>query len=305
MGTEFSILSHTRSQSSDPPIPLDSSLLVSPPDPPGPPDPPDSSPSLCVFISHEAATSSLFPGSALVCLDPCLSKQQPALLQDCLSKEVAICKSFGHVEDKIYVLLQCPFVGCCWDLIFRSKLSENSQASLQLLPQEAIVLPLALKDALSASFTLPQVVLDSDVLVIAPVLSTDLFEIAGSLHDVQSLIGEIRISCHTYRDDSQALIWDISSMGQHVEGGLNPILAYTACAEIDQLSFYPVSLLLCDNTNCMLQLLLYHAKAIDKPHNSRRLLRKLSATQLFSPQRMEATKALRMKKMQELVSFMD
>ncbi|KAL0896348.1 hypothetical protein Bca101_080309 [Brassica carinata] len=36
-----------------------------------------------------------------------------------------------------------------------------------------------------------------------------------------------------------------------------------------------------------------------------RLLRKLSVTHLFSPQRIEATKALRMKKVQELVRFMD
>ncbi|CAN7127110.1 unnamed protein product [Brassica rapa subsp. narinosa] len=36
-----------------------------------------------------------------------------------------------------------------------------------------------------------------------------------------------------------------------------------------------------------------------------RLLRKLSATHMFSPQRIEATKALRMKKVQELMSFMD
>ena len=36
-----------------------------------------------------------------------------------------------------------------------------------------------------------------------------------------------------------------------------------------------------------------------------RLLRKLSVTHLFSPQRIEATKALRMKKVQELVKFMD
>ncbi|RID67675.1 hypothetical protein BRARA_D02748 [Brassica rapa] len=35
-----------------------------------------------------------------------------------------------------------------------------------------------------------------------------------------------------------------------------------------------------------------------------RMLRKLSINQMFSPQRMEATKALRMKKVQELVSFM-
>ncbi|KFK37347.1 hypothetical protein AALP_AA4G244800 [Arabis alpina] len=36
-----------------------------------------------------------------------------------------------------------------------------------------------------------------------------------------------------------------------------------------------------------------------------RMLRKLSATHLFSPQRVEGTKAMRMKKMQELVSFMN
>ncbi|CAH8392378.1 unnamed protein product [Eruca vesicaria subsp. sativa] len=36
-----------------------------------------------------------------------------------------------------------------------------------------------------------------------------------------------------------------------------------------------------------------------------RLLRKLSVTHLFSPQRIEATKALRMKKVQELIKFMD
>uniref|UniRef100_A0A0D3C6F1 Uncharacterized protein n=1 Tax=Brassica oleracea var. oleracea TaxID=109376 RepID=A0A0D3C6F1_BRAOL len=36
-----------------------------------------------------------------------------------------------------------------------------------------------------------------------------------------------------------------------------------------------------------------------------RLLRKLSVTHLFSPQRIEATKALRIKKVQELVKFMD
>ncbi|KAJ6729721.1 WD REPEAT CONTAINING PROTEIN [Salix viminalis] len=46
-------------------------------------------------------------------------------------------------------------------------------------------------------------------------------------------------SCHicTAGDDSQALIWDLSSMGQPVEGGLDPILAYTAGAEIEQLQW--------------------------------------------------------------------
>lgn len=46
-------------------------------------------------------------------------------------------------------------------------------------------------------------------------------------------------SCHicTAGDDSQALIWDLSSMGQPVEGGLDPILAYTAGSEIEQLQW--------------------------------------------------------------------
>ncbi|GAV71598.1 WD40 domain-containing protein, partial [Cephalotus follicularis] len=38
----------------------------------------------------------------------------------------------------------------------------------------------------------------------------------------------------TAGDDSQALIWDLSSMGQPVGGGLDPILAYTAGAKIQQ-----------------------------------------------------------------------
>lgn len=43
-------------------------------------------------------------------------------------------------------------------------------------------------------------------------------------------------SCHicTAGEDSQALIRDLSSMGQPVEGALDPILAYTAGAEIKQ-----------------------------------------------------------------------
>ncbi|XP_073008056.1 WD repeat-containing protein LWD1 [Typha latifolia] len=53
-------------------------------------------------------------------------------------------------------------------------------------------------------------------------------------------------SCHicTAGDDSQALIWDLSSMGSSAggqqpaaEGGLDPILAYTAGAEIEQLQW--------------------------------------------------------------------
>jgi WD repeat-containing protein 68 len=45
--------------------------------------------------------------------------------------------------------------------------------------------------------------------------------------------------CHicTAGDDSQALIWDLSSISQPVEGNLDPILAYTAGAEINQLQW--------------------------------------------------------------------
>jgi len=35
----------------------------------------------------------------------------------------------------------------------------------------------------------------------------------------------------------QALIWDLSSISQPVEGNLDPILAYTAGAEINQLQW--------------------------------------------------------------------
>lgn len=46
-------------------------------------------------------------------------------------------------------------------------------------------------------------------------------------------------SCHicTAGDDSQALIWDLTSMTQPHEGGLDPILAYSAGAEINQLQW--------------------------------------------------------------------
>jgi DDB1- and CUL4-associated factor 7 len=41
----------------------------------------------------------------------------------------------------------------------------------------------------------------------------------------------------TAGDDSQALIWDLSTMNQPPEGGLDPILAYSAGAEINQLQW--------------------------------------------------------------------
>ncbi|DBA98796.1 TPA: WD repeat-containing protein lwd1 [Trebouxia sp. C0004] len=46
-------------------------------------------------------------------------------------------------------------------------------------------------------------------------------------------------SCHicTAGDDSQALIWDLSSMSQPMDTSLDPILAYSAGAEVNQLQW--------------------------------------------------------------------
>lgn len=46
-------------------------------------------------------------------------------------------------------------------------------------------------------------------------------------------------SCHicTAGDDSQALIWDLSTMSQPMDSSLDPILAYSAGAEINQLQW--------------------------------------------------------------------
>jgi len=46
-------------------------------------------------------------------------------------------------------------------------------------------------------------------------------------------------SCHicTAGDDLQALIWDLSSMAQPLDQGLDPILAYSAGAEVNQLQW--------------------------------------------------------------------
>jgi WD repeat-containing protein 68 len=46
-------------------------------------------------------------------------------------------------------------------------------------------------------------------------------------------------SCHicSAGDDSQALIWDLSTMAQPLDAGLDPILAYSAGSEINQLQW--------------------------------------------------------------------
>lgn len=56
---------------------------------------------------------------------------------------------------------------------------------------------------------------------------------------VNSIAWAPHSSCHlcTAGDDSQALIWDLSSMSQPVDGGMDPILAYSAGAEVNQLQW--------------------------------------------------------------------
>lgn len=46
-------------------------------------------------------------------------------------------------------------------------------------------------------------------------------------------------SCHicSAGDDAQALIWDLGGVAQPAEAGLDPILAYTAAAEINSLAW--------------------------------------------------------------------
>ncbi|GAV87559.1 hypothetical protein CFOL_v3_30985 [Cephalotus follicularis] len=57
--------------------------------------------------------------------------------------------------------------------------------------------------------------------------------------DVNAIAWAPHSSCHIYTvgDNSQALIWDLSPMGQPVEVGLDPIMAYTVGAKIQQLQW--------------------------------------------------------------------
>eukprot|EP00850_Spirogloea_muscicola_P001644 SM000006S19409 [mRNA] locus=s6:579844:582255:- [translate_table: standard] len=65
----------------------------------------------------------------------------------------------------------------------------------------------------------------------------------GSIQRHQACVNAVawapHSSCHicTAGDDAQALIWDLSTLSQPVDGGLDPILAYTAGAEINQLQW--------------------------------------------------------------------
>ena len=85
------------------------------------------------------------------------------------------------------------------------------------------------------------VVMDSTKVVILDIRYPTLpvVELEGHLNNANAIAWAPHSASHicSAGDDMQALIWDISNMGKAVEGGLDPILAYTAAAEIEQLQW--------------------------------------------------------------------
>lgn len=85
------------------------------------------------------------------------------------------------------------------------------------------------------------IVMDSSKVVVLDIRfpSLPVVELQRHQASVNAVAWAPHSSCHicTAGDDSQALIWDLSSTGQQPEGGLDPILAYTAGAEIEQLQW--------------------------------------------------------------------
>ncbi|GER24626.1 WD-repeat protein [Striga asiatica] len=85
------------------------------------------------------------------------------------------------------------------------------------------------------------IIMDSSKIVVLDIRFPTLpvVELQRHQSSVNAIAWAPHSSCHicTAGDDSQALIWDLSSMTQPVEGGLDPILAYTAGAEIEQLQW--------------------------------------------------------------------
>ncbi|MFS8026708.1 putative transcription factor WD40-like family [Helianthus anomalus] len=81
------------------------------------------------------------------------------------------------------------------------------------------------------------IIMDSTKVVVLDILFSTLPVVELQRHQasVNAIAWAPHSSCHicTAGDDSQALIWDLSSMGQPVEGGLDPFLACTAGAEIE------------------------------------------------------------------------
>ena len=85
------------------------------------------------------------------------------------------------------------------------------------------------------------ITMDSNCVVILDIRVPSLpaAKLQGHSQCVNSLAWAPHSSCHisTAGDDNQALIWDLSSMNQPLDGSLDPILAYHAGAEINNLQW--------------------------------------------------------------------
>ncbi|KAL8045611.1 hypothetical protein ABFX02_08G125600 [Erythranthe guttata] len=85
------------------------------------------------------------------------------------------------------------------------------------------------------------IVMDSKKVVVLDIRFPTLpvMELQSHRASVNAVAWAPHSSCHlcTAGDDSQALIWDLSSTGQQPDGSFDPILVYTAGAEIEQLQW--------------------------------------------------------------------
>ncbi|KAL7102645.1 hypothetical protein ACP275_08G131500 [Erythranthe tilingii] len=85
------------------------------------------------------------------------------------------------------------------------------------------------------------IVMDSKKVVVLDIRFPTLpvMELQSHRASVNAVAWAPHSSCHlcTAGDDSQALIWDLSSTGQQPDGSFDPILIYTAGAEIEQLQW--------------------------------------------------------------------
>ncbi|KAL9159352.1 hypothetical protein ABFS82_08G127900 [Erythranthe guttata] len=85
------------------------------------------------------------------------------------------------------------------------------------------------------------IVMDSKKVVVLDIRFPTLpvMELQSHRASVNAVAWAPHSSCHlcTAGDDSQALIWDLSPTGQQPDGSFDPILIYTAGAEIEQLQW--------------------------------------------------------------------
>ena len=106
-------------------------------------------------------------------------------------------------------------------------------------------------------------------------------ELQGHRASMNTLAWAPHSSSHmcTAGDDSQALIWDLSSMNQPPEGGLDPILAYSAGersisfngARLNRIGFRSHSAIVCKSFECSVAGLPRHFFAHNDLYNRRSL----------------------------------